>query len=480
MSFISDAEIVAGVLNTFHEDSVSARRPVINQEPLELIVGRLGLADYVRDGGLTGESLTDFLNKYLATATSLYHPEYMGHQVAVPHYSGALASLIDGFMANPMAIYEMGPGATSIEYFVINWMLQKVGWQPAPLNRARSAENNAHGGGILTHGGSLANLTALIVARNQVAPEAWEQGVPNDLVLLAPAAAHYSIARAAGILGIGQNAICELEVDARGAIIPEKLAVAYERVQNDGKRPMAVVANACQTAVGIYDPLKEIGEFCNDHHVWLHVDGAHGASALLSDKYRHYLEGVERADSLAWDAHKMLRTPAVCAALLVRDDRTLDTAFQQQASYLFHDKEQPGIDLGHRTFECTKAALGLRLFMVLGALGERGLADYVEREYDLTLQAYEYIYAQGDFECAVRPESNILCFRIAGSDQKQLRIRDALIAQGRFYLSSTSFRGRRYLRMVIMNPETRLEHVRHLVEKIRQIAEIVDAEQGMR
>jgi L-2,4-diaminobutyrate decarboxylase len=476
MSFISDAEIVTRLLNTFYEDSVSARRPVINQEPLEHIVEELGLEGYVRDGGLTGESLTDFLNKYLASATSLYHPEYVGHQVAVPYYGGALGSLIDGFTANPMAIYEMGPGATSIEYFVINWMLEKIGWQPAPLNRERSIGNNPHGGGILTHGGSLANLTALIAARNRVAPEAWEQGVPKDLVLLASEGAHYSIARAAAILGIGQNAICELEVDARGAIIPEKLASAYERVQNDGKHPMAVVANACQTAVGIYDPLKEISEFCNDHHVWLHVDGAHGASALLSDKYRHYLDGVETADSLTWDAHKMLRTPIVCAALLVRDDRTPDAAFQQEASYLFHDKEQPGIDLGHRTFECTKAALGLRFFMVLGALGERGLADYVEHEYDLTLQAHEYIQEQGDFECAVRPESNILCFRIAGSDAKQLRIRDALISRGRFYLSSTFFGGKRYLRMVMMNPETRLEHVQQLVEEIRQMAQVVGAQ----
>ena len=475
MSFISDAEIVTGVLNTFYEDSISGRRPVINQEPLEEIVGRLGLDDYVREGGLTGESLKDFLVKYLVNATSLYHPEYMGHQVAVPHYNGPLGSLIDGFVANPMAIYEMGPGATSIEYFVINWMLEKIGWQPAPLNPERAIENNPHGGGILTHGGSLANLTALIAARNQVAPEAWEQGVPNDLVLLAPAAAHYSIARAAAILGIGQKAICELEVDQKGAIIPEKLVVAYERLQNDGKRPMAVVANACQTAVGIYDPLKEIAAFCTDYHIWLHVDSAHGASALLSDKYRHCLEGAESADSLTWDAHKMLRTPTVCAALLVRDDRTLDAAFQQEASYLFHDKEQPGIDLGHRTFECTKAALGLRLFMVLGALGESGLADYVEHEYDLTLQAYEYMQEQGDFECAVRPQSNILCFRIAGSDEKQLRIRDALISQGRFYLSSTSFRGKRYLRMVMMNPETRLEHVEHLVELIREIAQTIDA-----
>ena len=470
MPFITDAEIVARALNTFYDESVSAQRPVINQEPLEHIIEELNLAAYVREGGLTGQPLADFVDRYLATTTRVYHPEFLAHQGAVPYHTGVLGSLIDGFTANPMAIYEMGPAATSIEYFVINWMLEKVGWQPAPLNRRLSNENSPHGGGILTHGGSLANLTALIAARNQAAPAAWETGVPHDLVLLAPAASHYSIARAAGVLGIGQKAIVHLEVDERGAVIPEKLAVALERVRNEGKRPIAVVANACQTAVGIYDPLSEIGEFCAAHGIWLHVDGAHGASALISDKYRHLMQGVENANSLTWDAHKMLRTPTVCAALLLRDHRLLDTAFQQEASYLFHEKEQPGVDLGHRTFECTKAALGLRLFMVLGALGERGLAEYVERQWNLTLQAYEYISGQADFECAVRPESNILCFRTTGSDQKQLRIRDALIAQGRFYLSSTTFRGKRYLRITMMSPSTELEDIQRMVNMIRQIA----------
>jgi L-2,4-diaminobutyrate decarboxylase len=469
MSFLTDAGIVTQGLDAYYQESVSGQRPVINQEPLDQIIKKLSLARYVREGGLTGQRLADFLKQYLATATSVYHPEFMAHQGAVPYYSGALGSLIDGFLANPMAIYEMGPGATSIESFVINWFLEKVGWRPAPLDASHAADDGPHGGGILTHGGSLANLTALIIARNQAAPQAWEEGVPDNLVLLAPAESHYSIARAAGILGIGQGAICQLEVDEEGRVIPEKLEATYDRVLDEGRRPIAVVANACQTAVGVYDPLSEIGAFCNERHIWFHVDGAHGASALLSDRYHHLMEGAELADSLTWDAHKMLRTPMLCAALLLRDHRTLATGFQQEAHYIFHDRQQPRVDLGHLTFECTKAALGLKFFMVLGALGEAGLAKYVERQWDLTLQAYEYIQAEAGFECAVRPQSNILCFRTTASDQVQLRIRDALIAKGRFYLSSTIFRGQRYLRIAMMSPTTELTDVHRLVSTIRQI-----------
>ncbi len=239
--------------------------------------------------------------------------------------------------------------------------------------------------------GSLANLTALLAARGRIAPRTWKDGAPADLALLAPAESHYSIARAAGIMGMGRAAIYELPVDGRGRVIPDALGPVFQRVQDDGRRPFALVANACSTAVGIYDPLSEIGVACRERGVWLHVDGAHGASALVSPVLRHLLSGIELADSVVWDAHKLMCTPTLCAAVLVKDARTLDAAFEQEASYLFHDKEQPGFDFIHRTVECTKAGLGLRFFAVLAALGERGLADYVERQFALAADAYRYI-----------------------------------------------------------------------------------------
>jgi L-2,4-diaminobutyrate decarboxylase len=231
-----------------------------------------------------------------------------------------------------------------------------------------------------------------------------------------------------------------------------------------------VVANACNTPVGVYDPLRPIGEFCRAHGIWLHIDGAHGASALVSPTHRRLLDGIDLADSLTWDAHKMLRAPTLCAALLVRDHRTLDAAFQQEASYLFHEKEQPGVDFAQRTVECTKAGLGLKVFMVLGALGERGLAEYLDHEHALTQQAYEYLAGQPDLACAVRPESNILCFRVPGTDAKQLRIRDVLNEEGSYYLSSTVFGGRRYLRMVLINPVTSFADIERCVGRVREVA----------
>lgn len=119
-------------------------------------------------------------------------------------------------------------------------------------------------------------------------------------------------------------------------VIPDQLPEAFGRLRDEGKRAIALVANACSTAVGLYDHLDEIGRFYTDHDLWFHVDGA---GVLLSEKHRSRIKGIETADSMIWDAHKPLRTPTLCAALLVRDFRTLDRAFQQEASYLFHEPE---------------------------------------------------------------------------------------------------------------------------------------------
>ena len=468
MSFLSDAKIIVNALNDYYQQSISRERPVINQPPIEKIINDLELASLIDTGGLSGKNLSQFITKYLAATTRLHHPAYLAHQVSVPHYAGALAALIDGFTNNPMAIYEMGPGAASIEYHIVSWLLEKVGWQPAPLKTQKNS-GQTFAGGVLTHGGSLANLTALIAARKRLVPDVWQEGTPGDLALLAPAECHYSIARAAGILGVGRHAIYRLDVDKNGVVIPDRLSAAHQCLKNDGKRAIALVANACSTSVGLYDPLQEIGEFCQERNLWFHIDGAHGASALLSNKHRTLLQGAYLADSLIWDAHKLMRTPVLCAALLVRDHRTLDNAFEQEASYIFHDKEQPGVDFIHRTVECTKAGLGLKLFLVLAALGERGVAEYVDRQFLLAMEAYNYIQGLSGYECAVRPQSNILCFRIEGNDSLQLTMRDKLIAQGDFYLSTTVINDKRYLRLVFMHPGTTMNDVERLIRNIQQL-----------
>jgi L-2,4-diaminobutyrate decarboxylase len=466
--FETDAEIVVQALSDYYERAVTGEGPVIHQLPLGKLVADMELPALVRDGGLSGAKLSRFMDRYLSALTRIYHPANIAHQQAVPHYMVALAGLVDNFVSSDGSIYELGPASVTIEYFLINWLLEKMGWTPAPLDPQKAAGGRC-GGGILANGGSLANLTALIAARTRLAPQVWEEGNPDDLALLAPAETHYSIARAAGIMGLGHRAVYPLEVDEWGVILPDRLPHACARVKADGKRVVALIANAGTTAAGLYDPLEEIGAFCRQRDLWFHVDAAHGGPAILTERYRGLLRGIELADSIAMNMHKLGRVTAFCTALLVRDARSLDEAFTQEASYLFYEKEQPGYDFLHRTIECTKPVLGLKLFMVLAALGEAGLGNYIERQFDLTAEAYEYLQGLPDFSCPVAPQSNILCFQADRAAGQPLVLRDRLLERGNYYVSTAVLNGQRYLRLTLNNPATTLDHIKGLVREIREL-----------
>jgi hypothetical protein len=160
----------------------------------------LDAARWIRDGGMGPDALRDWLPRYLAATVRLQHPGEIAHQVGVPATGAAIADLIHGATNNPMALYEMGAAGATLEREVVDWMLRQVGF-------------GEQGAGVLTHGGSLANLTALLAARAQAAPDAWRRGVREDLALLAPPSVHYSITRAAAMLGLGEAAVVELEID---------------------------------------------------------------------------------------------------------------------------------------------------------------------------------------------------------------------------------------------------------------------------
>jgi L-2,4-diaminobutyrate decarboxylase len=460
--FTDAAELAVERLAAYVDESQRGASPAVTRPPLDDLISALDLRAVIRTGGMDRDRFADFLDGYLERTTRLHHPGSLAHQVASPDVPSALADFIHGAINNPMAIYEMGAAGAAIELVVIEWMLEKIGWS-APASA-----------GVLTHGGSLANLTALLAARARVAPEAWEQGTPRDLALLAPPSVHYSVRRAVAILGLGEDALIDLETDELERIRVDRLADALDRARAAGRRPMALVAASCATATGLHDELPGIADFCEQHGIWLHVDGAHGASALLSPKHRALLDGIERADSVIWDAHKMLRTSSLCAAVLVRRGSDLTDAFHQKGSYIFYG-EGSGADIIDRAVECTKATLGLKLFLNLAWRGERGLGDYVAGQYDKTRGFYELIRNRPGFECPYRPESNILCFRLQGTDSdRQVAIRDHLLAGGHFHLSSAEIGDERYLRISVMSPATDEQTIERLLDAVEEADRVLD------
>lgn len=448
---------VLAALRRFLDESRAASRPVVRLRPVPAILEQLDVAAWIRGGGMDARSLERLLELYLEHSTRLHHPHFLAHQVAVPHFAAALADLVNGLLNNGMAVFEMGPAAVALELAVVRWMLAKAGW--------------SGGSGVLTHGGSLANLTALLAARARALPEAWKSGLRAPAALLAPPTAHYSVARAAAILGLGAGAVHALQTDASGVIVPEGIARAARAVRDEGRTIVAVVAGACATATGLYDPLAEIGAACRELGLWLHVDGAHGASALLSARHRARLAGLETADSLVWDAHKMLGTSALCAAVLFRDPGSAQAAFRQDASYFPQHSEADAPDLFDRALECTKTGLGLKLFLVLAFLGEERLGRHVDELYARAASLHELLERRPRFRVPYAPQSNILCFRYGDDDELQERIRARLLVAGDFHLSAATVDGRRCLRACVMNPATDERAFEELLDRIEALAE---------
>lgn len=471
-AFKAVADVVVEKLSAYLTKSQSGQHKVLQQLPIAGLAEALQLEKWIKNGGLTPLGVSDFLDTYLLNTQHLHHPHYIGHQVAVPHVASGMADFIHGVINSPASIYEMSPSAIAIEMVVINWMLTKVGWfKGDKLSSSHLIREN--GGGILTHGGSAANLTALLAARAAIAPESWIEGTPNDLVVLGSEVAHYSVARAISIMGMGKKAMLPVAVDDWEVLRPEALLPVYQRAKDEGKRVMAVVANACATATGLYDPIDEIGHFCEEYSLWYHVDGAHGASALVSPTERHLLKGVARANSLVWDTHKMMQTSTLCAAVLFKDYRTLGTTFQQKGSYLFHEKEEIGRDTITYSLECTKAAIGTKLFWVLAAEGEKGMTQFIDDLYQKTRRFQRTFNKHPNFNSPYIPQSNILCFQYTkfGIDNNfQLALRNEVVNRGNFYITSSEVRGIRYLRLTVMNPLTTEQHILGLMEEIVEVA----------
>ncbi len=412
-----------------------------------------------------GADFQELCARTLSDSIQVRHPRFVGHQVSVPLPTAALTDLLASFLSNGMAIYEMGQVATVMERRVTDWLCAKVGWGP-------------EASGILTAGGTLGNLTALLAARQSRAPyDAWEQSGSEHppLAILTNDQAHYSIARIGRILGLGAQGIIPVPVDTRFRMRPDALPAALQQARDQGRHVIAVIANVCSTATGSYDPLPPIADFCESEGLWLHADGAHGASLLLSKTHRHRLEGIERADSVLWDLHKMMMMPALTTALLFRRTEASYVTFAQKASYLFEGpQKEDWSEIGQRTFECTKRMMSLRPYISLAVHGEKVFEEYVDTTVALAATLADLVDAAPDFELAIRPEANIVCFRhrpagIAEGDldalQSRLKLR--LMKSGEFYLVQTTLPRGRFLRCTMMNPFTTSSDLEVLLEALR-------------
>jgi L-2,4-diaminobutyrate decarboxylase len=421
---------------------------------------------YLDRGQAPEETLRALARGFLAASNPLHSPHYMGHQVPPPLPLAGAVNALAGLANQGAAVYEMGPFGIAIERAMAARLATYIPWAEGSFES------------IVTHGGSLANLTALLAARDRRYPDVWAHG-PAGLqgrrpAILTSEDSHYSNVRPLGIAGLGANQVIKVPLDSRRRMDVTKLPALLERSKQAGLDVFFICASACSTSTGAFDPLAEIADFARGAGLWFHVDGAHGAPFLLSPKYRHLLRGIEQSDSITWDAHKMMFTPALCTFLFYRRAADSFAAFHQDAPYLADRADVYGVapqyDSFHRTVECTKGSLALPLWATWAVYGEALFVQLVEQTVAATQEFHAILCATADFEAVHEPECNILCFRLkSAASDRQKQIRHQIVRRGQFYITGTVLNGEYVLRVTVINPRTMARDFCALLDEIRSI-----------
>jgi aromatic-L-amino-acid/L-tryptophan decarboxylase len=432
----------------------AAGREVLREDRGEALAARLLAA---RPGAAPRAlgPVMDELREVLATGVDNAAPGEFAYIPGSGLLTSALGELIASVANRYTGLAGFTPAAVALEQSVLRWMTELFGLP----DRAQA---------VLLAGGSAANLSALVAAREKHA------GGRADLATVYVGQhAHASVRKSARIAGIPgeQVRVCGSTDGAR--IDPEAVRIAIKQDLADGLLPIAVVGAAGTTNAGAVDPLGQLGDVAHDAGVWFHVDAAYGGFFQLTDRGRARLAGIELADSITLDPHKSLFLPFGTGALLVRDRDDLARAFGEDADYLRdHVVADPDDldrlpDFSSLTPELTRAWRGLRLWLPLQLHGVDAYRDALDATLDLTAHAREVLDADPHIEVVGTSDLSILTFRVVGDDAAQDRLLAAVHADGRVHLSSTVIDGRVVLRLAILSHRTTGATVDLALELIR-------------
>lgn len=360
---------------------------------------------------------------------------------------------------NPHASCQVNaPAPDLIEKKLIRWMCDLAGYPSTA-------------GGLFVSGGSIANLTALTAARD--ARLTYDQR--SKAIIYVSDQTHSSVAKGLHIIGFSKEQIHIIPTDSCFCMDMKKLQDAVNKDVSNHKKPFAVIASAGTTNTGSIDPIKEISLLCKKYHMWLHVDGAIGASALLSDKHKKALSGIELSDSLSWDAHKWLMQTYGCSIVLVRDQSFLVDSFAAHPEYLKDAESYDGSvefwDLGP---ELTRPARGLKLWLTLQTIGTEGIAHAIDHGCALAALVEKTFSQNPHWEIVSHAQLGIVNFRYIGDgtysqndlDEVNQNISREITESGFAQIFTTELLGKKVLRMCTIHPETTEEDICDTLDRV--------------
>ena len=395
------------------------------------------------------------------------NPASGGHLAYIPGggiYYSALGDYLADVFNKYAGVFYASPGAVRMENMLIRWMNDLVGYPSTA-------------GGNLTTSGSLANIIAVVIARDA-------KGIGADViqrsVIYLSKQTHHSVDKAIRVAGLGECVIRYLPLDEKFKIIPSELERQIKADQGHGLNPFLVVASAGTTDVGAIDPLAEIGEIAKRHNLWYHIDAAYGGFFILTDEGRQKLNGIETSDSVIIDPHKGLFVPYGLGVVLVKNVEDLKRSFSFDANYMQDAFAAPDeLSPAELSPELTKHFRGLRLWLPLKLHGVAPFRACLEEKLMLAKYFYGEVQKLG-FRTDLEPELSVVTYRYepknGDPDEFNKKLLEAVVADGRVFISSTILNGRYTLRFACLSFRTHLKTVDTLLEVLRANVEHLAAD----
>lgn len=397
--------------------------------------------------------LSQIFGRILPASLNTASPGYMAYIPGGGLMHSAISDLITSTANRFAGVWLAGPGLAAIEELVLQWFRDLIGFP-------------SEGGGVLTSGGSIANLIAIVAARRTKLPTHFWNGI-----LYTSSQTHHSVSKAAMIAGFPPENVREVCCDQYLRMRMDDLSTKVQKDREDGKIPFLVVGNAGTTNTGAVDPLREIADLCDREKMWFHVDAAYGGFFLLTDRGKSILAGIERAHSVTLDPHKGLFVPYGTGCIVVRNLENLRAAFRVEATYLPPEGTYDAADLSP---ELSRAARGLRIWLPLKMHGAGAFRELLDEKLDLAHDAADRLRKIPHLKL-IEPELSLLAFRLCppkiedkSLDALNQELLSAINASQRVFLSGTKLQGSFFLRLCILSFRTHQDRVEELLELVEK------------
>lgn len=409
---------------------------------------------------------------FLKDSLSVHHPQCVAHLHCPSLVISQAAEVFINATNQSMDSWDQSPSATLMEIKLIEWLRSQVGY---PAGDA----------GVFTSGGTQSNLMGLMLARDAFfarrGHSIQQDGIPGDIrkyKVFCSEQAHFSVQKNMSLMGHGYQSVVQVKTDDFSRMDLSDLLQKITEAKSKGEEVLAIVATAGTTDAGAIDNLTAITTLAAEQNIWVHVDAAWGGALLLSEKYRHYLAGLEQADSVTLDFHKQYFQTISCGAFLLKDAKHYEL-MRYQAAYLNSefDEAQGVPNLVSKSLQTTRRFDALKLWMGLEALGQQQYAAIIDHGVTLAQEVASYIADLPEIELVMKPQLASVLFRVRpdGLDAQQIalfnqKVGDALLDSGRANVGVTEHQGVTCLKLTLLNPTVTLEDVKTLLRLVLQTA----------